>query len=238
MGKKQFNLHRDIKYSDLVAECTSRLNELHATIQLIPFEASNENIVKFQRLKFEFGELQSTIQILLEQMNLKRNSSHGPITTAAAASQTDEFDANLQLTTIDRTDKSPNTEPILNVNKNERDILQWIREHAKLMRIENVEHLLTSFDRPLPIDNGIKNDARNFVFARTRSVEQNQIDEMEHCKKGHSHLNKFSRIVASYEKEIQKLDRKLQSSCEKYTKIKCCAVILLDIIDHLNVNYV
>lgn len=206
MDGKQFNLPREIKCSDLVAECTSRLNELHRIMQSISFETSIENIVKIQRLKFESAGLQSSIQILFEQMSLKCTSSNGTTTTTETASQTDEFDGHSQLTTIDRADKPLNTEPFSNIEKNEKGILHWTHGQANLMRIPH-----------------------------SRPYMPKQIIEMEHSRgeKRHSHLNKLSRITVSYEMEIQKLDRKLQNSMEKYTKVKCCAVILLDIIDHL-----
>lgn len=228
MDGKQFNLPREIKCSDLVAECTSRFDELHKIIRSISFETWNENIVKVQRLKLELGELQSSVQKLFEQMNkLKRTSSNG--TTTEAASQTNEATLN------PRGDKSQNTEPIPNDEKRETVILHWIHDQAKLMRIENDEHWptqrnqsLTTINVPQPIDNCIKNDSRSFAVAHTRPHILERINE-----KSHFHSNKLSRITASYEMEIRKLDRKLQSSFEKYTNIKCCAVILLDIIDHL-----
>lgn len=234
MDGTQFNLPREIKCTDLVAECTSRLNELLGIMQSISVEVSNENIVKIQRLQFESSELQSSIQLLFEQMSLKCISSNGTTT------ETDEFYVLSQLTTINRADEPPNTESISNVVKSENVILHWTHEQAKLMRIDNDwptqrNQSSTTINLPISIVNCIKNDSHDFAFAHIRPYMPNRINEIEHsrCEKSHSHLNKLSRITASYEMEIQKLDRKLQNSLEKYTEIKCCAVILLDIIDHL-----
>lgn len=236
-------LAREFKYSDLVSDCISRLNELHKTIQQISFEKSNENIVKIQRLKFELGEL----QILFEQMCFMSNyDSIGTTATTTAsavttetASQTDEFDIHSRLII--------NTKPFPNTEKYKMVILRSIQEKTKLMCADNenrrTQQMLCHENEmenqslttvSVPIDNTIKNDTSNFAYVCFLQHHQ-QFNGMARtrCEKNHLHLNQLSHIAVSYEMELQKLDRKLRKSIEKYVEIKRCVVILLDIIDHL-----
>lgn len=228
---------RKPKCSDLVADCILRLNGLHKIIQHISFDKSNENIAKIQRLKFELDELHSGIQTLFEQLcfmlnHISNGTATATVETKETESQTDEFDV--------QADELQNTEPFPNIEKYGMVILRSSQEKTKLLcgdnEKEQIVRLLCHENEMtttinVPIDNAIKNDTSNFASVYFLQ----QFNGMAQLRRGKTHfqLNKLNHIAVSYEMEIQKLDRKLQKSIEKYTKIKCCVVILLDIIDHL-----
>lgn len=96
---------------------------------------------------------------------------------------------------------------------------------------ENEMHnqLLTTIN--VPIDNDTKNDMNDFAFANPS--HQYQWSVRSKCENPQNDFNQLCHIAMSYELEIQKLDHKLQTYMKKYAEIKCCAMVLLDIVDRL-----